>query len=189
MKNQSAQLGGAAGAGSDLVNCMSSREQILTPTRSSRRRAFEGPLAISLPPIVQLKTIGKLRHGRTERPASYGEDEAVACDCNSSRQRLPTRTNPSAQLHHLVVKEKGALGGLQLSPLKLPTPAPTPLPVPSRLRRTTAESGIAGSGSPARYQGDTLSSLARRRAACNLRLLMSPMRILRAASAPRLRVM
>ena len=45
-------------------------------------------------------------------------------------------TNASAQLHHLIVKEKGALGGLQLGPLKLPTPVPAPLPIPSRLRRS-----------------------------------------------------
>ena len=62
------------------------------PARSSRRRAFEGPLAITLPPIARLKTIGELRHGRTERPASYGEDEAVARDCNSSRAASSRRT-------------------------------------------------------------------------------------------------
>ena len=45
-------------------------------------------------------------------------------------------TNASAQLHHLIVKKQGALGGLQLSPLKLPTPVPAPLPIPSRLRRS-----------------------------------------------------
>jgi hypothetical protein len=38
-------------------------------------------------------------------------------------------TNPSAQLHHLVVKKQGVLGGFQLSPLKLPTPVTTPLPI------------------------------------------------------------
>ena len=92
MKSQVGKLGDVVDDEGDLADRMTSQERNVTLVRSSSRRAFEGPLANTLPPIAELKTIGKLRHGRTERPVSYREDEAVARDCNPSTAASSRRT-------------------------------------------------------------------------------------------------
>lgn len=81
-----------ADVASDLFDWAPREELFRIPKRFSRRRTFEGTSAITLAPIAVLKTIGKSRHGRTERPVGYGEDETIARDCNSSTASSSRRT-------------------------------------------------------------------------------------------------
>src|SRR3984957_17067645 len=93
MKSQPEKLADVAGGESDLADCTPSKEQNVTLVRAPGRGAVEGPLTTRLLSIGRLRTIGDLRRGRmTERPVSYGEDEAVTCDCNSSTAASSRRT-------------------------------------------------------------------------------------------------
>ena len=102
---------------------------------------------------------GMATEGRTTGLGYGEEDEAVACDCNSSTAASSRRTR-ARKLHHLVVKKQGALRRFPTEPAQAPDDLPS-----RRLFRSRApsggpaESGIAGSDfSRARYQGETLSS-------------------------------